>query len=232
MLQSSSSNVLFNAFGFWNKEYPTPSCRNTLLESKASKVTRSVVTVSWFTHSYCAWTTMYTTCRFQTQSYAKSRAIAYEIYNRNWQSVNHIPGIHDNGPPRVVTSDFNSVLPTAKAMVGLLACQRAMPNGMAMQWLPTFSEKLLFNSFSLFFLLIINYPTIRRLAQSWLWYWYWYLVERGGILWIFSFLPTFPMSMILAVRTSTKLVFLPITWMAYAIARTWGFSCQRLFGWR
>ena len=25
-------------------------------------------------------------------------AIAYEIYKRNLQSVNHIPGIHDNGP--------------------------------------------------------------------------------------------------------------------------------------
>ena len=30
-------------------------------------------------------------------SYVKS-AIAYEIDKRNWQSVNHIPGIHDNGP--------------------------------------------------------------------------------------------------------------------------------------
>ena len=44
-------------------------------------------------------------CRFQ--SYANSHAIAYEIYKRNLQSVNHIPGIHDNGRP--VTSDFNSV---------------------------------------------------------------------------------------------------------------------------
>ena len=25
-------------------------------------------------------------------------AIAYEIYKRNWHCVNHIPGIHDNGP--------------------------------------------------------------------------------------------------------------------------------------
>ena len=25
-------------------------------------------------------------------------AVTYEIYKRNWQSVNHIPGIHDNGP--------------------------------------------------------------------------------------------------------------------------------------
>ena len=25
-------------------------------------------------------------------------AIAYEIDKWNWQSVNHIPGIHDNGP--------------------------------------------------------------------------------------------------------------------------------------
>ena len=35
-------------------------------------------------------------CRFQ--SYAKTSAIANEIDKRNWQSVNHIPGIHDNGP--------------------------------------------------------------------------------------------------------------------------------------
>ena len=39
-------------------------------------------------------------CSFQ--SYAKSRrlhAVSNEIDKRNWQSVNHIPGIHDNGPP-------------------------------------------------------------------------------------------------------------------------------------
>ena len=35
-------------------------------------------------------------CRFQ--SYAKICAIANEVDKRNWQSVNHIPGIHDNGP--------------------------------------------------------------------------------------------------------------------------------------
>ena len=35
-------------------------------------------------------------CRFQ--NYAKSHAIAYEIYKRNLQSVNQIPGIHENGP--------------------------------------------------------------------------------------------------------------------------------------
>ena len=28
----------------------------------------------------------------------EDRAIANEIDKRNWQSVNHIPGIHDNGP--------------------------------------------------------------------------------------------------------------------------------------
>ena len=33
--------------------------------------------------------------------------IAHEIDKQNLQSVNHIPGIHDNG--RVVTSDFNSI---------------------------------------------------------------------------------------------------------------------------
>ena len=36
-------------------------------------------------------------CRFQ--SYANSHATPYEIYKRNLQSVNRIPGIHDNGPP-------------------------------------------------------------------------------------------------------------------------------------
>ena len=35
-------------------------------------------------------------CRFQ--NYVKTHAIANEIDKRNWQSVNHIPGIHDNGP--------------------------------------------------------------------------------------------------------------------------------------
>ena len=46
--------------------------------------------ISWFTHTYCARAPC---CRFQ--SYL--------------QSVNHIPGIHDNGRP--VTFDFNSILP-------------------------------------------------------------------------------------------------------------------------
>ena len=64
---------------------------------------------SWFPGSRIPTAHVHQCCRFQ--SYAKSRrlhAVAHEIDKRNLQSVNHIPGIHDNG--RVVTSDFNSVL--------------------------------------------------------------------------------------------------------------------------
>ena len=68
----------------------------------------SVAPLSWFPGSRIPTAHVHQCCRFQ--SYAKSRrlhAVAHEIDKRNLESVNHIPGIHDNG--RVVTSDFNSV---------------------------------------------------------------------------------------------------------------------------
>ena len=61
-------------------------------------------------------------CRFQ--SYAKT-AIANEIYKRNWQSVNHIPGIHDNGPRdhglwRLTLTAYSKHLPDAQGLQTLL----------------------------------------------------------------------------------------------------------------
>ena len=67
----------------------------------AVKVQRSLAPLSWFPGSRKPTAHVHHCCRFQ--SYAKSRrlhAIANEIYKRNLHCVNHIPGIHDNGPPR------------------------------------------------------------------------------------------------------------------------------------
>ena len=67
----------------------------------AVKVQRSLAPLSWFPGSRKPTAHVHQCCRFQ--SYAKSRrlhAIANEIYKRNLHCVNHIPGIHDNGPPR------------------------------------------------------------------------------------------------------------------------------------
>ena len=84
-----------------------------VLGQYAVKVQRSLAPLSWFPGSRKPTAHVHQCCRFQ--SYAKSRrlhAIANEIYNRNLHCVNHIPGIHDNGPPtdHIVTFDFNSVL--------------------------------------------------------------------------------------------------------------------------
>ena len=64
----------------------------------AVKVQRSLAPLSWFPGSRKP-AHVHQCCRFQ--SYAKSRrlhAIANDIYKRNLHCVNHIPGIHDNGP--------------------------------------------------------------------------------------------------------------------------------------
>ena len=72
----------------------------------AVKAQTSLAPLSWFPGSRIPTAHVHQCCRFQ--SYANSHAIPYEIYKRNLQSVNHIPGIHDNGRP--VTFDFNSIL--------------------------------------------------------------------------------------------------------------------------
>ena len=74
---------------------------------KNGKIFYSVAPLSWFPGSRIPTAHVHQCCRFQ--SYAKSRrlhAVAHEIDKRNLESVNHIPGIHDNG--RVVTSDLKS----------------------------------------------------------------------------------------------------------------------------
>ena len=38
-------------------------------------------------------------CRFQSYAKTVQSSMKYTFYKQNWQSVNHIPGIHDNGPP-------------------------------------------------------------------------------------------------------------------------------------
>ena len=63
----------------------------------AVKAQTSLAPLSWFPGSRIPTAHMHQCCRFQ--SYANSHAIAYEIYKRNLQRVNRIPGIHDNGPP-------------------------------------------------------------------------------------------------------------------------------------
>ena len=60
----------------------------------AVKAQTSLAPLSWFPGSRIPTAHVHQCCRFQ--SYANSHA--YEIYKRNLQSVNHIPGIHDNGP--------------------------------------------------------------------------------------------------------------------------------------
>ena len=77
------------------------SCCNNVGSIYAVKVQRSLAPLSWFPGSRKPTAHVHQCCRFQ--SYAKSRrlhAIANEIYKRNLHCVNHIPGIHDNGPPR------------------------------------------------------------------------------------------------------------------------------------
>ena len=77
------------------------SAYNENYEQYAVKVQRSLAPLSWFPGSRKPTAHVHQCCRFQ--SYAKSRrlhAITNEIYKRNLHCVNHIPGIHDNGPPR------------------------------------------------------------------------------------------------------------------------------------
>ena len=62
----------------------------------AVKAQTSLAPLSRFRGSHITTAHEQQCCRFQ--SYAKNCAIANEIDKRNWQSVNHIPGIHDNGP--------------------------------------------------------------------------------------------------------------------------------------
>ena len=90
-------------------------------EQYAVKAQTSLAPLSWFPGSHIPTAHVHNCCRFQ--SYANSHAIAYEIYKRNLQSVNHIPGIHDNGRP--VTFDFNSVF-LAPPMLCLLKTFRRL----------------------------------------------------------------------------------------------------------
>ena len=62
----------------------------------AVKVQRSLAPLSRFRGSHITTAHEQQCCRFQ--SFCENCAIANEIDKRNWQSVNHIPGIHDNGP--------------------------------------------------------------------------------------------------------------------------------------
>ena len=70
-------------------------CNNSLLSQYAVKVQRSLAPLSRFRGSHILTGHEQECCRFQ--SYVNS-VIAYEIYKRNLHCVNHIPGIHDNGP--------------------------------------------------------------------------------------------------------------------------------------
>ena len=54
----------------------------------AVKAQTSLAPLSWFPGSRKPTAHVHQCCRFSE----------YEIYKRNLQSVNHIPGIHDNGP--------------------------------------------------------------------------------------------------------------------------------------
>ena len=74
--------------------------RSVLMWLYAVKVQRSLAPLSWFPGSRKPTAHVHQCCRFQ--SYAKSRrlhAITNEIYKQSLHCVNHIPGIHDNGPP-------------------------------------------------------------------------------------------------------------------------------------
>ena len=89
------SRIHLNA---WNLSFLYTELLNTIWKSR---VTRSLAPLSWFPGSRKPTVHVHQCCRFQ--SYVKSRrlhAIANEIYKRNLHCVNHIPGIHDNGPPR------------------------------------------------------------------------------------------------------------------------------------
>ena len=84
----------------WTRGHGVTSYSNSV-HVYAVKVQRSLAPLSWFPGSRKPTAHVHQCCRFQ--SYAKSRrlhAIANEIYKRNLHCVNHIPGIHDNGPPR------------------------------------------------------------------------------------------------------------------------------------
>ena len=77
----------------------------------AVKAQTSLAPLSWFPGSRIPTAHVHQCCRFQ--SYANSHAIAYEIYKRNVQSVNRIPGPDPRQRTtwsRPVTFDFNSVL--------------------------------------------------------------------------------------------------------------------------
>ena len=113
-LHSSVANNSLIAYYSWSHYSQWDAwrfCRGiTVLHSLyAVKAQTSLAPLSWFPGSRIPTAHVHQCCRFQ--SYAKSRrlhAIANETDKRKLQSVNHIPGIHDNGPP--VTSDLNIVL--------------------------------------------------------------------------------------------------------------------------
>ena len=92
-------------FHIWPLTYLWPLTPEYHGGQYAFKAQTSLAPLSWFPGSNIPTAHVHQCCRFQ--SYANSHAIAYEIYKRNLQSVNHIPGIHDNRRP--VTFDFNSV---------------------------------------------------------------------------------------------------------------------------
>ena len=102
----------------------------------AVKVQRSLAPLSWFPGSRKPTAHVHQCYRFQ--SYAKSRrlhAIANEIYKQNLHCVNHIPGIHDNAPPRttlwrltLTAYSFRGKFMKTKWFGGFLAQKRATGN--------------------------------------------------------------------------------------------------------
>ena len=62
----------------------------------AVKVQRSLARLSWFRGSHITTVHEQQCCRFQ--SYAKSVPSPMKLTSEIDKSVNHIPGIHDNGP--------------------------------------------------------------------------------------------------------------------------------------
>ena len=62
----------------------------------AVKVQRSLAPLSRFRGSHIPSAHEQQCCRFQ--SYANSVRSPMKFTSRNWHCVNHIPGIHDNGP--------------------------------------------------------------------------------------------------------------------------------------
>ena len=92
-----------------------------ILYQYAVKAHTSLAPLSRFRGSHSTTAHEEQCCRFQ--SYAKT-AIANEIYKRNWQSVNHIPGIHDKGPRdhglwRLILTAYSKYLPDAQLSQGL-----------------------------------------------------------------------------------------------------------------